>query len=586
VPASSSTEASSGPPASGGGPREAPRHADGLDLLGPYASSGYRRPPCLVRRVDGQVLQLTRLLYDVLASVDGRRDLEAVATEVTRRQGRTVTADNVAFLLDQKLLPLGLVCEPDGAQPSVSKARPLLRLRPKIEVVDERWTNRITAPFARLFHPVVVAVVLACFLTVTTWLFVVRGVAQATRELFGSPGLFVTVFVLGVLSAGFHEFGHAAACRYGGGRPAAMGAGIYVVWPAFYTDVTDSYRLSRAGRLRTDLGGLYFNAIAVLAAFAGWWLTGWEPLLILVPVQVLQMINQLQPFLRMDGYLILADLTGVPDLFARIKPTLQSALPWRWRRPDPPAAALKPWVRVVVTGWVLLVVPMLVASLVFAVVALPQLATTTVDAVSRQGRAVGTAVAAGQPASVTAAALSVVALLLPMASLLVMLARTARRLGGTVWTAAGRVRPGRPLLLVTAALLVGTLAWFWWPRGQYQPIRPTDRGTVSDAAHHVARAVVRNRPSVPGPHPSRGTGKDAGRSASTSPAPSQSPTPTPPTSTTTSPTMSPTTSPTTQSPTSEASEAGASESPIAPSATSTGTPPGTTSPGGTPTAAL
>ena len=34
-----------------------------------------------------------------------------------------------------------------------------------------------------------------------------------------------------------------------------MGAGLYLVWPAFYTDVTDSYRLGRAGRLRTDLGG-------------------------------------------------------------------------------------------------------------------------------------------------------------------------------------------------------------------------------------------------------------------------------------------------------------------------------------------
>ena len=40
-----------------------------------------------------------------------------------------------------------------------------------------------------------------------------------------------------------------------------MGAGIYMVWPAFYTDVTDAYRLPRRARLRTDLGGIYFNAV-------------------------------------------------------------------------------------------------------------------------------------------------------------------------------------------------------------------------------------------------------------------------------------------------------------------------------------
>ena len=48
------------------------------------------------------------------------------------------------------------------------------------------------------------------------------------------------------------------------------------MWPAFYTDVTDAYRLDRAGRLRTDLGGLYFNAIFALATFGVWALTGVE----------------------------------------------------------------------------------------------------------------------------------------------------------------------------------------------------------------------------------------------------------------------------------------------------------------------
>ena len=96
-----------------------------------------------------------------------------------------------------------------------------------------------------------------------------------------------------MLSAGFHEFGHAAAARYGGSTPGAMGIGIYLFWPAFYTDVTDSYRLGRAGRVRTDLGGLYFNALVVLASFGVWWLTGWHAVLLIVATQILQMVRQL-----------------------------------------------------------------------------------------------------------------------------------------------------------------------------------------------------------------------------------------------------------------------------------------------------
>ena len=128
-----------------------------------------------------------------------------------------------------------------------------------------------------------------------------------------------------VLSAGFHEFGHAAAARYGGSTPGTMGFGIYLFWPAFYTDVTDSYRLGRAGRVRTDLGGLYFNALVVLLSFAVWWLTGWHAVLLIVATQVLQMIRQLAPLLRFDGYHVLADLTGVPDLYQRIGPVLGRA---------------------------------------------------------------------------------------------------------------------------------------------------------------------------------------------------------------------------------------------------------------------
>ena len=106
--------------------------------------------------------------------------------------------------------------------------------------------------------------VLAAFVGVCWWVFFEKGLASATYEAFDQPGLLLLVVAVTVLSAGFHEFGHAAAARRGGATPGVMGAGIYLVWPAFYTDVTDSYRLGRVGRVRTDLGGLYFNAIVAV----------------------------------------------------------------------------------------------------------------------------------------------------------------------------------------------------------------------------------------------------------------------------------------------------------------------------------
>jgi putative peptide zinc metalloprotease protein len=64
-----------------------------------------------------------------------------------------------------------------------------------------------------------------------------------------------------------------------------MGVGLYIIWPVFYTDVTDAYRLGRWGRLRTDLGGIHFNAVFALVTGAVYAATGFEALLLIVLIQ-------------------------------------------------------------------------------------------------------------------------------------------------------------------------------------------------------------------------------------------------------------------------------------------------------------
>src|SRR5207302_3425133 len=141
-------------------------------------------------------------------------------------------------------------------------------------------------------------------------------------ELLYKPGFMLVMLAIIVATAAFHEFGHAAALRYGGGKVRKMGVGIYLIYPAFYTDVSDNYRLSRWPRVRTDLGGFYFNLIFSLGIIALYFLTGWELLLLLVLLMDVEIVHQLLPFVRLDGYWALADITGIPDLFSQMGPFL------------------------------------------------------------------------------------------------------------------------------------------------------------------------------------------------------------------------------------------------------------------------
>ena len=466
------------------GADQVPARASGLELLGEMSHSGFRDPPRLARRGDGQVLQLTPLLYDVLRAVDGRSTLETIASTVSA-DGKRLTPDDIAYLVTEKLRPLGVLRARDGSDPVVEKANPLLGLRWRFVVSNPSTTSAIARPFTWLFRPPVVAASLTAFAVAIWWVFFRHGVGTGLRNMLYDPRQFVLVVGLTALSAGFHELGHAAACRYGGATPGVMGAGLYLVWPAFYTDVTDSYRLDRRGRLRTDLGGLYFNCLFTVGTVALARLTRTESLLVLVPLQVLQMVHQLIPVLRFDGYHILADLTGVPDLYGRIRPTLRSALPGT--ATDERAAALRTGVRRTVTTWVVLVVPLLIFTIGSAAFALPRVLATAGDSIALRWEAVGAGWGRGNPFEVAAGLLSIAALILPIAGTILIVERIAVRAWRYLWNRF-ESGPARSALATAAVATVVLLSAALWPHGNYRPLQSGERLTAGELP--VVRAVA------------------------------------------------------------------------------------------------
>ncbi|PZS23340.1 MAG: hypothetical protein DLM54_01415, partial [Acidimicrobiales bacterium] len=511
---------------------ECPRLAPGIELIGEFEGSGFKEAPSLARRADGQVIQLTPLLYSVAELSDGQRDLSQIAEQIGHDIGRRVSADNVATLVEHRLRPLGILMDADGSAPSVKKPDPFLALKFRAAVIPARISAMLGSTFRPLFLPPVIIVALIGLAITDWWVFVVHGIAQATRQALFGPGAFLAILAGVVLSAAFHETGHATGCRYGGGEPGKMGCGLYLAWPAFYTDVTDAYRLGKRGRLRTDLGGVYFNVVFLLATIGIYLATGYEPLLLLVVVEHVEIVHQLLPVIRLDGYYIVADLTGVPDLFARIKPILTSALPWKPL--DDRVKVLKRSVRVAVTAWVVVVVPLLIVELLVVLIQLPRiLATAWTSAVKLAGQ-VSHGFSHGDVLGVLAGSLQILVLSLPIAGILLMLGRTALKTAQSVWRRTSG-RPGqRALVSATGAALIAALAYSWIPPSHYHPIRPSERGTIQQGFVSLARPVGLAHPAAPPATPRSQPSRTTATTSSSTRTPS-APGPTLPNSSTTLP---------------------------------------------------
>lgn len=452
-----------------------------IELLGPYAGSGLKEPPFLVNTPHGHV-QLSLLLYQVAELCDGRRDLKEISREVGRTSGRGVSADNVRFLIEKKLAPLGIASLDDADTASVAVARPnlLLALRFRIRLLPERVVNGIARVLHPLFSRVAVPAVLGALVALDVWLFFVHGIGGGIRQLLYDPSLMLTVLGLLLVSAVFHEFGHATACRYGGARPGAIGVGLYLVWPAFFAEVTNSFRLGRLGRLRVDLGGVYFSIIFALALAGVYFLTGYEPLLVVILVLHFEGLHQFTPFLRLDGYYVLSDLVGVPDLFARIKPTLLSLLPWR--KTDSSVGELKWWARALITIWVCTVIPLLMLNLGLLVVYAPRLIATTWDSLEVLATGMSASFASGEFVSLVADSVKAGLLVLFMGGLVITFLRL-----GTRFVSAGLTRTqGRPLGRIlfggVTFALAGLISVVWWRSVPRVPLRPGEEVTVPGAA--------------------------------------------------------------------------------------------------------
>jgi putative peptide zinc metalloprotease protein len=313
-----------GTPAGGDAPPEAAaRHFPELDDPRRVDTSE-RHPVFLLAGKNGSRLRLSESAQKLLRLRGAGVSSEAIA-EALARGGKAVSAAEVEARYRELLARIETIERASGDNPMGFWFR--FRLLP------EALVARLASFLALAFEPRAAAVLVLLAAVAGVRLAELRPAAE------WSAASFWLGYVLLVVSVVAHELGHASACAYFGVRPSDIGATLYLIYPALYSDVSGAWRLPRRQRVVVDLGGMYFQLLCGGAYAAAYAVTGWQPFWVAILMILGSGVFSLNPIFKFDGYWVVADALGVTNLSRQPKRVLGH---W-WKRLRGRPSAPLPW---------------------------------------------------------------------------------------------------------------------------------------------------------------------------------------------------------------------------------------------------
>jgi len=289
-------------------------------------------------QVDGErEFEISETLHDVIALIDGVRTTGEIAAEFARQTGKLCNKSDIEKIIDTYLVPYNIIANQNNKNWEPQQAS---YLSARIRLISKEALRPVTSVSKLLFVPWIFFPTLGALLVFHFYLYgFVDKPALSLTSITVSEG--VVIYCLLLFAILLHELGHASACRYQGANPGEIGFGLYLYFPVFYSDVTDVWRLRRTQRAVVDLGGIYFQLLCVPLLL--WLYLTVEHRLFIYTIYLLNfsVVTSLNPFLRFDGYWLISDITGIPNLRKRSREAL-SYLFQKFTKghPAPPSPAL------------------------------------------------------------------------------------------------------------------------------------------------------------------------------------------------------------------------------------------------------
>ena len=271
--------------------------------------------------VSDRFFRFKEIEHFIAQQFNGSTPAEIVLRNVEERFGVALSAEN----LDQftnRLHRIGLLSDGEiriSAPPRNKIKGDLFYLRFKLFDPD-RLFDWVIPRIQFLFTPYfllssALLVVCATGVTIIHWSEIIR---QFTFLLRFESLLLAWFVMLGVIA--LHESAHGLTCKYFGGHVREIGFLLIYFQPAFFCNVSDAWLFpEKSKRLWVTFAGAYFEIFLWALATLTWRLTDTSTALnhfalVVTATSAFKMFFNMNPLIKLDGYYLLSDWLGIPNL--------------------------------------------------------------------------------------------------------------------------------------------------------------------------------------------------------------------------------------------------------------------------------
>lgn len=269
--------------------------------------------------------------FDLACLYDGRRSCELIAG-LAREKGFTTDPEHLVALASQ-LLERGLLVATADSQ----RAKSRMQVKHSGWMALWAWLSGLLFARIPLLDPDALltwaekhlrwcwskgAVRVAGILVLGACVGILARLDEfpaAVKQSMNLPNL-AAAWVLLIFVKIIHELGHGLTCKHYGGEVRELGLLLIVFSPFFYVNVTDSYLFPRKHqRVLVAAAGIAVELVIAAIAAIAWSLSRPGPARevlfgLMMITSIWTVLFNANPLMKFDGYYMLSDLTGIPNL--------------------------------------------------------------------------------------------------------------------------------------------------------------------------------------------------------------------------------------------------------------------------------